>query len=329
MSERKRDIRDKLTTLQTHLRIKKEQRGEVGDLPAVLSAIALASKAIAEKIRRARLEDVLGEAGQVNVQGEVQQKLDVLSNQLLLDCLSDCPNVALCVSEEEEEAIVMRPRGDGGEFCVLFDPLDGSSNIDVAAGVGTIFAVLRNAERDENTARAALQPGTRQLAAGYVLYGSSVLMVLTSGFGVDMYVLDPNLGEFVLVIEGLQIPTAKKIYSINEAYYDDFSSGIQDYLTFAHRNGYASRYIGSMAADVHRTLIKGGVFLYPATRKNPTGKLRLLYEANPMAMIVEQAGGAAATGEQRILEVVPESLHQRTPVVMGSPTEVEEVVRRL
>ncbi len=329
MAEGKNVIQQNLTTLHTHLHYKKEQRGQVGDLPAVIHAIALACKAIADNVRRARLEDVIGDVGAINVQGEAQQKLDVISNRLLLYCLSRCSSVALCASEEEELPVVVRPRSDGGEFCVLFDPLDGSSNIDVAAGVGTIFSILRNEESDASTARAALQPGLRQVAAGYVLYGSSVLLVLTTGFGVDMYVLDPALGDFVLVVENLQIPDAKKIYSINEAYYDDFPDGIRGYLAFAHGNGYASRYIGSMVADVHRTLIKGGVFLYPPTAQHPDGKLRLMYEANPMALVVEQAGGAAATGQKRILEVVPKALHQRTPVILGSPAEVDRVAEHL
>jgi fructose-1,6-bisphosphatase I len=182
---------------------------------------------------------------------------------------------------------------------------------------------------DDDPAPALLQPGSRQVAAGYILYGSSVVMVLAEGKGADMYVLDPGLGEFVLVQERLQIPSTKKIYSINEAYRNAFSQGIRDYLDYAHESGYAARYIGSMVADVHRTLVKGGVFLYPSTEKNPEGKLRLLYEANPMALVCEAAGGAAATGVRRILDVAPGSLHQRCPVILGSSEEVEHVTRRL
>jgi fructose-1,6-bisphosphatase I len=316
-------VRENLHTLDAHLQ--RSKNGGVGDVAQVVSSIALACKAIAGKVRRARIEDIIGQAGEVNVQGEEQQKLDVLSNDLLIHTLSGCPRVGVLASEEEDEAIVVRPRSDGGEFVVLFDPLDGSSNIDVAAGVGTIFSVLRNEESDENTARAALQPGHRQVAAGYVLYGSSVLLVLTLGDGVDMFVLDPMLGEFVLVKERITIPDTKKIYSINEAYRDDFPEGIRRYLDHAHAHGYALRYIGSMVADVHRTLLKGGVFLYPPTAKAPEGKLRLMYEGNPMAMVIEQAGGVAGTGAQRILEIHPGELHQRCPVVLGSAGEVEVV----
>jgi fructose-1,6-bisphosphatase I len=330
MSRTHPPFRENLITLRTHLRARKDEGSLVhAELVGVIDAIALAAKSIAHKVRRARIDDVLGDAGDVNFHGERQQKLDVLSDELLLHCLRDRPEVALFASEERDEPVVVRPRSDGGRFCVLVDPLDGSSNIDVAVSVGTIFGVLPNESADEATAAAALQAGTRQVAAGYVLYGSSAVMVLTLGAGVDMYVLDPLLGDFLLVQEGLRIPEAKKIYSINEAYVNDFEPGMRDYLEYTHASGYTSRYIGSMVADVHRTLLKGGVFLYPATRKAPEGKLRLLYEANPMALLVEQAGGAAAAGAGRILEVVPEDLHQRTPVILGSPAEVEQVTRRL
>jgi len=326
MASQRSLVRQNLVTLDGHLRSRKTIDPE---LAQVLSSIALACKAIAGKVRRARIEDVIGQAGEVNVQGEEQQKLDVISNDLLVHILSGCPSVALCASEEEEEAVVVRPRSGGGRHAVLFDPLDGSSNIDVAAGVGTIFSVLPNEEDDDHTARAALQPGHRQLAAGYVLYGSSVLMVLTTGEGVDMFVLDPELGEFVLVKERVHVPASKKVYSLNEAYREAFPEGIQHYLSWAHGEGYGLRYIGSMVADVHRTLLKGGVFLYPPTAKDPRGKLRLLYEAAPMAMVMEQAGGAAGTGTLRILELEPEKLHQRCPVVLGSSEEVAAVERHL
>jgi fructose-1,6-bisphosphatase I len=233
-------------------------------------------------------------------------------------------------SEEQDHPVVLRPRSDGGRWCVLVDPLDGSSNVDLAVSVGTIFSVLPNEAPDDATERAILQPGTRQVAAGYVLYGSSVVLVLTLGSGVDMYVLDPVVGDFLLVKEGLRIPESRKLYSVNEAYADRFDDGLRDYLSYAHAAGYGARYIGSMVADVHRTLLKGGVFLYPAMEGAPSGKLRLMYEGNPMAFVVEQAGGvAAAAPGRRILEVVPEELHQRTPVLLGSPAEVEAVTQRL
>jgi fructose-1,6-bisphosphatase I len=192
--------------------------------------------------------------------------------------------------------------------------------------VGTIFSVLRNREPDDATPRSALQPGARQVAAGYVLYGSSVVLVLTAGRGVDLFVLDPDLGEFLLAKEGLRMPE-EKIYSINEAYWNEFDEPVRRYLTWAHESGYGSRYVGSMVADVHRTLLKGGTFLYPATRKAPEGKLRLLYEACPMALLVEQAGGVAAAGGRRILDIEPTELHQKTPVMLGSPKAMEALTR--
>jgi fructose-1,6-bisphosphatase I len=322
-------LQENLLTLQAHLAARKAAApGPPGDLAGVIGAIALASKAIARKIRRARLDDVIGAAGDDNVHGEAQQKLDVICDRILYACLKARPDVAVYASEEQGDSVVLRPRSDGGVLCVLADPLDGSSNIDAAVSVGTIFSVLRNDRPDDATAAAVLQPGVRQVAAGYVLYGTSTILVLTTGQGVDMYVLDSELGEFLLVKERIRIGE-ERIYSINEAYWNDFDEGVRAYLGFAHENGYGSRYIGSMVADVHRTLLKGGVFLYPSTRKSPEGKLRLMYEGNPMAMLVEQAGGVAAAGSRRLLEVEPRTLHERTSVMLGSPTAMEHVTRFL
>jgi fructose-1,6-bisphosphatase I len=315
-------VRDNLTTLAKHLR----SQGQ-GSLTEVIEAIALAGKAIARKVQRARIDDVIGAAGAVNVQGEVQQKLDVLSDALLLECLRACSSVAVYASEEQEKPAVLRARSAGGEYVVLADPLDGSSNIDVAVSVGTIFSVLRVDSSAADPAAAVLQPGSAQVAAGYVLYGTSVLLVLATAQGTDMYALDPGLGEFVLVKEKLAVPAESKTYSINEAYVNDFSAGLCAYLEFAHGAGYGARYIGSMVADVHRTLLKGGVFIYPGTKKAPKGKLRLMYECNPMAYVLEQAGGAGSTGAGRILEVKPSGLHDRVPAVIGSAKEVENVTR--
>ena len=316
---------DNLLTLGRHLRSQKEG----GALADVIEAIALAGRALAHRVRRARIDDVIGEAGAVNVQGEVQQKLDVLADQLLLESLRACPAVALYASEEQEGAAVLRTRAAGAGYCVLADPLDGSSNIDVAVSVGTIWSVHRHERPDAEIEASALQPGRRQVAAGYVLYGSSVVLVLSVGRGVSMYVLDPLLGDFVLVKDGVRVPQTSKTYSINEAYANDFDEGLKAYLDWAHGAGYGARYIGSMVADVHRTLLKGGVFLYPGTKKAPEGKLRLLYEGNPMAYVIEQAGGLASTGRGPLLDVEPAKLHQRTPVVLGSAGEVEHVLRHL
>jgi fructose-1,6-bisphosphatase I len=316
-------MKDNHTTLGRHLRAQKE----IGALADVIEAIALGGKAIAHRIQRSRVDDVIGELGAINVQGEAQQKLDVLSDELLMQSLRACPAVALYASEEQDGAIVLGTQAAGAEYCVLADPLDGSSNIDVAVSVGTIFSVQRHEGGNAEIEAAALLPGRRQVAAGYVLYGSSVVLVLSVGRGVSMYVLDPLLGDFVLVEDAVRIPAAKQIYSINEAYVNDFDAGLVRYLEWAHGAGYGARYIGSMVADVHRTLLKGGVFIYPASKKSPEGKLRLLYEGNPMAYVVEQAGGVGSTGEGALLDVEPRELHQRTPVVLGSAEEVEHVLR--
>jgi fructose-1,6-bisphosphatase I len=316
---------DNLLTLGRHLRTQKD----LGALVDVIEAIALAGKAIAHRVRRARIDDVIGEAGAVNVQGEAQQKLDVLSDQLLLECLRACPAVAVYASEEQDGAIVLRTRAEGAGFCVLADPLDGSSNIDVAVSVGTIFSVQRHDRPDAEIEGSALQAGRKQVAAGYILYGSSVVLVLSTGRGVSMYVQDPLLGDFVLVKDGIRVPATNKTYSLNEAYVNDFEDGLKAYLDWAHGAGYGARYIGSMVADVHRTLLKGGVFLYPGTKKAPEGKLRLLYEASPMAFLMEQAGAAGSTGKGPLLDVAPTKLHQRVPVVLGSAAEVEHVLRHL
>ncbi len=318
--------KDNLTSLQSNILAEEQKHpGATGEFSWILSAISLATKAIGNKVRCARIEDVIGDIEETNVQGETQQKLDVIANELILRCLGDRENIGILASEENETPMFLRKRADGGRYAVLFDPLDGSSNIDVSVGVGTIFSVLRlpdGGSREE----AILQPGNQQVAAGYVLYGSSTVLVLTTGNGVDMFVLDQSIGSFVLVEKGLKIPTGNNAYSINEAYTNQFSDDIKSYLNWAHENDYSSRYIGSMVADVHRVLLKGGVFIYPPTKDKPEGKLRLMYEANPMAMIVEQAGGKSTAYNTPVLEIHPKGLHQRTSVILGSVDQVDAVV---
>lgn len=328
--------RPNLTSLQSHI-LKEEERYPTagGDFTWILSALSLAAKSIAHKVRTARIEDVLGDQGSAaNVHGETQQKLDVIANDILMTCLGNRPSVAVVASEEDEEPTILRTGNQGGKYCVVFDPLDGSSNLDVCVSVGTIFSILRNDPTIPGAAETLQQPGTKQVAAGYILYGSSTVFVLTTGNGVYMFVLDPAIGSFVRVGDRLRIPGSGRNYSVNEAYRHSFPDGFSRYLDWAHTNDYSSRYIGSMVSDVHRILLKGGVFLYPPTKKNPQGKLRLMYEANPMAMIIEQAGGKAvigATGNPaaRLLDVMPTSIHQRTSVVLGSPDEVDAVLRHL
>jgi fructose-1,6-bisphosphatase I len=318
---------DNLHTLASHILAEEQMHpGASGDFTWLLSAIALAGKTIANKVRRARIEDVLGDHGDTNTHGERQQKLDVIANEIIMRCLGERANIAVLASEEGEEPIVLRSREAGGRYCILFDPLDGSSNLDVSVGVGTIFSILRNDRRAPRDVPHYLQPGYRQIAAGYILYGSSVVFVITTGNGVDMFVLDYSIGAFVLVKTKIRIPSAVKMYSVNEAYSESFPSAYQKYLKSCHEAGYSSRYIGSMVADVHRTLLKGGVFLYPPTVAHPEGKLRLMYEGNPMSMIVEQAGGKAMAGTERMLGIRPTALHERTSVVMGDAEEVDRVV---
>ena len=326
-----RSYADSPITLQSHiLQQQSLHAGATGAFSWILSALSISAKVIAARVRRARLEDVLGNAGSDNVQGEQQQKLDVIANEILLRTLSDREGVAIVASEENEEPVLLRTAQEGeSKYCVLFDPLDGSSNLDVCGGVGTIFSILRH-DRLLRPEDSLLQPGTRQVAAGYVLYGSSTVFVLTLGDGVDMFVLDPSIGAFLRVAERLRIPVSGASYSVNEGNRRSFPAGYQRYLDWAQEHSYSSRYVGAMVADVHRILLKGGVFLYPPTAKAPQGKLRLMYEANPIALLIEQAGGKAfAAPGQRILDVAPGGIHQRTPVILGSPVEVDEVPRHL
>ncbi len=307
-----------------------------GTFSSLLAAITLATKMIQAKVRSAGLLEILGTAGEKNVQGEVQQKLDVYANQALLHCLGLGGSVAVLVSEENEEPVTFDRAPETGKYVVFFDPLDGSSNIDVNVSVGTIFSVFGRPRANESVRHglgadlnaAILQPGSQQLAAGYVVYGSSTMLVYTTGKGVFGFTLDPGVGAYVLSHDRLRMPDQGTTYSVNEAQASTFPAEYQDYLTRlrsgATGRDYSSRYVGSLVADFHRTLLKGGIFLYPPTRAYPKGKLRLLYEANPLAFIAEQAGGLAIDGQQRILEIEPREIHQRTPLVFGSRAEVEE-----
>src|SRR5947209_2032670 len=295
----------------------------------LLSAITLATKMVQAKIRQAGLLDVLGSAGDTNVQGETQQKLDVYANQALLHCLSSRDSVAMLVSEENEEPVTFDREPETGKYIVVFDPLDGSSNIDVNVSVGTIFSIYRRPEhhRHDEVHRSCLQPGFKQVASGYVVYGSSTILVYTAGNGVFGFTLDPAIGAYVLSHDNLRMPKQGFYYSVNEGQAHTFPDEYREYLTRlrsgALGRSYSSRYVGSLVADFHRTMLKGGVFLYPPTQTYPQGKLRLLYEANPLAFIAEQAGGMATDGCNRILDIVPTDIHQRTSLILGSRVEVE------
>ncbi len=315
-----------ITTVQQHiLREQSLRHPEArGRFSLLLSGITLAAKMIEAKIRRAGLTDVLGSAGEVNVQGETQQKLDVYANKALLHCLGVKDSVAALISEENEEPIVFDRAPETGEYIIVFDPLDGSSNIDVNVNVGTIFSILRRpASVGRDVSAAILQTGSKQVAAGYVLYGPSTMLVYTTGEGVFGFTLDPSIGSFVLSHDRILMPSLGKIYSVNEANADSFPQSYRDYFATLRKKAYTSRYIGSLVADFHRTLLKGGIFLYPPTASHPNGKLRLLYEANPLAFIAEQAGGAALDGKGRVLDVKPKDIHQRTPLIIGSKQEID------
>jgi fructose-1,6-bisphosphatase I len=315
-----------LLTFQQH--IYQEQRrlapGATGEYSWLLSGVTLATKMIQAKIRQAGLLDVLGAQGKVNVQGEEQQKLDVFANTALLTSLGSRGNAAFLVSEENEEPFALHSAAPGAKYAVVFDPLDGSSNIDVNASVGTIFSIFRVSSDAKSTDEAVLQPGRQQVAAGYVLYGTSTVLVYTTvGSGVHMFTLDPAVGAYFLAAENLRMPARGPYYSVNEAYVDSFPPEYKCYLEALRREKYGLRYIGSLVADFHRTLLKGGVFLYPPTHRAPEGKLRLMYEANPLAFIAERAGGRAINGKSTILDVAPASIHQRTSLIIGGPHEMD------
>jgi len=321
-------------TVQQHIVQQQEALypGARGTFSWLLSGITLATKMIQARVRRAGLLDVAGAAGGSNVHGEAQQKLDVFANEALLQSLGSRDAVAMLVSEENDLPVTFDRAPETGRYIVIFDPLDGSSNIDVNVSVGTIFSIFRrpdNAAADQSDT--VLQPGSKQVAAGYVVYGPSTVFVYTAGRGVYGFTLDPNIGAYVLSFENMRMPDQGKYYSVNEANMPSFPPEYQEYLSRIRRGGlgreYSSRYIGSLVADFHRTLLKGGVFLYPPTKGNPQGKLRLLYEANPLAFIAEQAGGMATNGQSRILDIEPKDIHQRTPLVIGSRVEMEEFAR--
>ncbi|MCD6060456.1 MAG: fbp [Moraxellaceae bacterium] len=308
------------------------------DLRLLIENIATACKSIGVAIGKGAIAGVLGGAGTDNVQGEAQKKLDVLSNDLLIRSKQANGTLAAMASEEMDEIYHIPPEYPRGDYLLLFDPLDGSSNIDVNISVGTIFSVLR---RQAGPGRAPtvdefLQPGTEQLVAGYAVYGPSTLLVLTLGKGVDCFTLDRELGEFVLTHPQMRIPEDTKEFAINMSNQRFWEPAVQRYVeellmgaSGPREKDFNMRWVASMVADVHRILTRGGIFMYPLDSKtrDQGGKLRLMYEANPMAFLVEQAGGAATTGRARIMEVTPEKLHQRVPVVLGSKSEVERVTR--
>ncbi len=299
-----------------------------GELSALLSSLRLAAKVVNAEINKAGLvDDIMGKVGTENVQGEEQQKLDVYANKIFIDALEARHLVCGIASEEEDSYVSFEKEvNNNGKYIILIDPLDGSSNIDVNVSVGTIFSIYRRVSKVGTPAEMQdfLQAGNQQVAAGYVIYGSSTMIVYTIGDGVNGFTFDPTIGVFYLSHPDIKIPAQGSIYSVNEGNYPYFKPAIQDYLKFCKEDTpndirpYSSRYIGSMVSDIHRNMLKGGIYMYPATKKNPNGKLRLLYECNPMAFIIENAGGQANDGDERILDIQPTKLHQRVPFYAGS-----------
>lgn len=306
-----------LVTLTDYiLREESKIKQATGKFTLLMTYIANASKIIASHVRKSGLADIFGTTGTKNVYDEEVQKLDQFSNQLLLDTLINSGQVQMLASEELEQPVYAKNKSS--KYVVFFDPLDGSSNIDVNVSIGTIFSIYK-----KNSSN--LQQGLKQVAAGYILYGSSVTFVYSVGSGVHEFTLDPSIGSYLLSHENIRIPEKGNIYSINEAYYPRYPKYIQNYLDYIKTIGnYKARYIGSMVSDVHRTLLKGGIFIYPEDKKNPEGKLRLMFEVNPMAFLIKNAGGLAVTKRTDPLTEVPRSLHQRVPVALGSKANIKE-----
>lgn len=328
-------MQDKIMTLDRHFLEQQRRYPQArGDFTKLLTEIGFAAKVISMEVNRAGLGDILGQAGVVNVQGEEVQKLDQLANRLLINTFDHLGMLCAMSSEEEDDYITIPDCFPTGNYAVNFDPLDGSSNIDVNVSIGTIFSIHRKiSSAPRGSAEDCLQPGVRQVAAGYVVYGSSTMLVYTSGLGVYGFTLEPGIGEFLLSHEAMQIPPRGIFYSVNEANSPNWSPAIQRYIKHAKTSkkqggsGMSLRYIGSLVADFHRNLLMGGIFLYPADVKSPNGKLRLLYEASPLAFIIEQAGGRAIDGRRRIMDIQPEGLHQRIPLIIGSRDDVGDLER--
>ena len=304
-----------------------------GELSRLLSSIRLASKVVNHEVNKAGLVDIIGAAGDTNIQGEDQQKLDVYANDIFMKTLVNREIVCGIASEEEDDFVIIEGKNKthNNKYIVLIDPLDGSSNIDVNVSVGTIFSIYRRISpvgtpvvKDD-----FLQPGNLQVAAGYVVYGTSTMLVYTTGYGVNGFTLNPATGTYYLSHPNMRFPEDGSIYSINEGYYIHFPQGVKDYLKYCQeekeKRPYSARYIGSLVSDFHRNMIKGGIYMYPTSSKSPQGKLRLLYECNPIALLAEQAGGRATDGFKRILEIKPKELHQRVPIFVGSKLMVDKL----
>jgi len=325
-----------LITIERHILSEQRRHGGSGDFTSILSQIVFAAKMVSAAVAQAGLaEEILGGVGQQNVQGEDVQKLDVYANRVFINALNYIGKVCVMASEEDQEIILIPNEFPKGEYVVMFDPLDGSSNIDVNVSIGTIFGIYKRVSPagGDGTVADCLQPGYKQYGAGYVIYSSSTILVYSTGNGVNGFTLDPSVGEFVLSHPDIRMPERGSIFSVNESSYNYWKPGTRAYVDHlkttdnALGKPYNARYIGSLVADFHRNLLRGGIFLYPEDSKDPkkpSGKLRLLYEANPLAYIAKQAGGYASTGYEAILDIVPTGIHQRVPLIIGSKLDVED-----
>ena len=319
-------------TLPTHLiREQALYPGATGEFSRIMIHIALVGKMLARDLSHSGLIDILGSAGTTNVQGEEVQKLDQRANETFVQVFESNQIVGTLVSEEMEKPLVLPGHQNSSRYALFFDPLDGSSNIDVNAPLGSIFSIYRlPSQVTGDSGQELLKPGSEQIAGGYLLYGPSTLLVYTCGTGVHQFILDPEIGEFLSMGHHLRMPVKGKIYSVNEGNYNKWSPNVQRYMTYLHENDsetgrpYTSRYTGCLAADVHRILLKGGIYLYPDEPKRPEGKLRLMYEAAPLTFVMEQAGGLGSTGKERINSIQPTFLHQRVPLFIGSREDVEQ-----
>ncbi|WP_421775283.1 class 1 fructose-bisphosphatase [Gracilimonas sp.] len=322
-----------LTTLEEYIiRAQNKFPGATGDLSQLLRDIGLAAKIISREVNKAGITNILGYVESENVHGESQKKLDIFANEQLISALSRSNITCMVISEENKGVVHLS--GEAGKYIVYMDPLDGSSNIDVSVSIGSIFSIYMrqgNEKKNKLTEEDALQLGEKQVAAGYVLYGSSTVLAYTTGLGVRIFTLDPSIGEFILSHENVKIPEYGNIYSADEGSYNFWDPGLKKYVKYCQEidadtgRPYKARYVGCMAADVHRTLLQGGIFMYPDSSKYPNGKLRLMYECNPLSFIIEQAGGLAIDGKKRIMEIEPTSLHECTPIYIGSKKNVEKL----
>jgi len=324
-------INTNLKTLTRFIVEEGQKVNSTGELTNLLNSICTAVKTIATNVRRAGIINLYGLAGSSNKTGDDQKKLDVLSNDLFINMVKSSYSTCLLVSEENDEAITVDP-DEQGKYIVTFDPLDGSSNIDCLVSIGTIFGIYKKQHQGKTVEKDALQPGRQMVAAGYALYGSATVIVLATENSVNMFMLDPSVGEFVLTDSNMKIKPKGKIFSINEGYAQYWDKAMTEYIRRKKypddgSSPYGARYIGSMVADVHRTLVYGGLFAYPATSKSPQGKLRLLYEAAPMSFIMKVAGGKSTDGHQDILDIVPTKIHQRVPIILGSTQDVDEYLK--